>query len=429
MWDLFSRVANLVFLVTAGLSLVIAIFADQFVSYRLGVVPGFDPAQQGLVANLMRLNLIATLIFSISGLVIAGLQANQHFLLPALARSMYDVGTLIGVIFLAPETGYQIGPITLPSLGLGVYGLVFGTILGAVLFLGIQLPGLIRYKFRWSPKINLHHPGVQQVLRVLGPRVGTLFFVYLVLIYIPDNIASRLPEGSVTALVYGWLIMQVPETLIGTAIGTAMLPTISEQFARHAGGTFAVSLNRTIRVILALTLPATVLLALTIPPVVSVFGFGESGTNMVIWTTRAFLLGLAGHSLLEIGARGFYAQQNAITPLWASALMAAVFTALAILFARSLSTPGIALANAVAFTGEALILLFLLNRKFPGVLQVGNTLMRVIAACVISGVLVYILVSLSLPIPPLITATGALVLGGVATIPLIWPELKLMVNL
>jgi putative peptidoglycan lipid II flippase len=182
-------------------------------------------------------------------------------------------------------------------------------------------------------------------------------------------------------------------------------------------------------VILALTLPATVLLALTIPPVVSVFGFGESGTNMVIWTTRAFLLGLAGHSLLEIGARGFYAQQNAITPLWASALMAAVFTALAILFARSLSTPGIALANAVAFTGEALILLFLLNRKFPGVLQVGNTLMRVIAACVISGVLVYILVSLSLPIPPLITATGALVLGGVATIPLIWPELKLMVNL
>ena len=87
MWDLFSRIANLVFLVTAGLSVIVAIFADQFVSYRLGVVPGFDPAQQGLVSDLMRLNLIATLIFSISGLVIAGLQANQHFLLPALARS------------------------------------------------------------------------------------------------------------------------------------------------------------------------------------------------------------------------------------------------------------------------------------------------------------------------------------------------------
>ena len=57
MWDLFSRIANLVFLVTAGLSVVVAIFADQFVSYRLGVVPGFDPAQQGLVADLMRLNL------------------------------------------------------------------------------------------------------------------------------------------------------------------------------------------------------------------------------------------------------------------------------------------------------------------------------------------------------------------------------------
>jgi putative peptidoglycan lipid II flippase len=429
MWDLFSRIANLVFLVTAGLSLVIAIFANQFVSYRLGIVPGFEPAQQGLVADLMRLNLIATLIFSISGLVIAGLQANQHFLLPALARSMYDVGTLIGVVFLAPETGYQIGPITLPSFGLGVYGLVYGTIIGAVLFLGIQIPGLIRYKFRWTLKINLHHPGVRQVLRVLGPRIGTLFFVYLVLIYIPDNIASRLPEGSVTALVYGWLIMQVPETLIGTAIGTAMLPTLSEQFARGEGSTFAVSVNRTIRVILAFTLPLTVLLALTIPPVVGIFGFEESGTDMVIWTARAFLIGLAGHALLEIGARGFYAQQNAITPLWASALMAVLFTALAIIFSRSLSTPGIALANAVAFTGEALILLFLINRKFPGVLQVGKTLMRVLTACVVSGLLVYFLVNLTLPIHPLFTAVGALILGVVVTIPLIWPELKLFLRL
>ena len=118
----------------------------------------------------MRLNLFATLLFSLSGLVMAGLQANQHFWLPALAPSMYDLGTMFGVVILAPERGYQLGPITLPAFGLGVYGLVYGVILGAALFLLIQLPGLVRYNFRWKPVIGLNHPGVRQVLGLLGPR-------------------------------------------------------------------------------------------------------------------------------------------------------------------------------------------------------------------------------------------------------------------
>jgi putative peptidoglycan lipid II flippase len=434
MWDLFSRVANLVFLATAVLSALIAIFAGQLVGWQLGIAPGFATTQQALVIDLMRLNLIATLLFSISGLVIAGLQANQHFLLPALARSMYDIGTLIGVLILAPQTGYQIGPITLPAFGMGIYGLAYGTVLGAVLFLVIQIPGLIRYQFHWVPKINLRHPGVQQVLRVMGPRIGSVFFIYLVLIYIPDNIASRLPTGSITALVYGWLIMQVPETLIGTAIGTALLPTISEQFARDERDVFTNSLNRALRVILALTLPISLLLVMVIRPLVDVFGFDLVGTEMVIWTARAFLIGLAGHSLLEIAARAYYAQQNAITPLWASALMMATFSAMALLFSQFIGVAGIALANALAFTGEAVLLLYLLNRKFPGLLRLGNTLTRVALGCIALGcmaavLLVYIILSLTLPIPALFLAVVALALGGLAVLPFIWPELKLMVKL
>jgi putative peptidoglycan lipid II flippase len=428
MWDLFSRVANLLFLVTALLSVIILIFAERLVGWRLGIAPGFDLTQQALVADLMRLNLVATLLFSLAGLVIAGLQANQHFLLPALARSMYDVGTLIGVIILAPETGYQIGPITLPALGMGIYGLAYGTVLGALFFLAVQLPGLVHYKFRWSPAINLHHPGVQKVLRVMVPRIGSMFFIYLVLIYIPDNIASRLPVGSVTALVYGWLIMQVPETLIGTTIGTALLPTISEQIVRHEGGVFVQSVNRTLRVILALTLPVSILMALALPPFIEIFGFDSTGTELVIWTARAFLFGLVGHSLLEVAARGFYAQQDAKTPLWASALMAASFTVMAFLFARPLGSVGIALANAVAFTGEALLLLFLLNRRFTGVTRLGHTPLRAVLAALVGGVTTYLMVSY-LPLPSLLAGLGALVVGGMVTLPFIWPELKLLVKL
>ncbi len=427
MWDLFSRVANLVFLFTAGVSIIVALLATQLVGGNLGVAPGFSPAQQAQVVDLMRINLITTLLFSISGLVIAGLQANQHFILPALARSMYDVGTLIGVLILAPSTGYQIGPLTLPALGLGVYGLAYGTVLGAILFLGIQIPGLVRYHFRWVPAINLRHPGVQKVLRVMVPRVGNLFFIYLVLIYIPDNIASRLVTGSVTALVFGWLFMQVPETLIGTAIGTAMLPSISKQFARHDTTIFTQSLNKALRVILAFTLPVSVMMVVGIEPLVALFGFDQAGTELVVWTTRAFLLGLAGHAMLEIAARGFYAQQNAITPLWASALMAAIFTVLAITLARSVGSVGIALANSLAFSVEALLLWFLLNRRYPGVLRVGSTLLRALIGSTIAGLVVFFLMQIAAS--NLLMALGSLTIGGLIALPFAWPEVKLLIKL
>jgi putative peptidoglycan lipid II flippase len=427
MWDLFSRVANLVFLLTAGLSLIVALLATQLVGSNLGVAPGFSAEQQSQVVDLMRLNLIATLLFSISGLVIAGLQANQHFLLPALARSMYDVGTLIGVIFLAPSTGYQIGPITLPALGLGVYGLAYGTVLGALLFLGIQVPGLFRYQFKWVAKINLRHPGVQKVLRVMVPRIGNMFFIYLVLVYIPDNIASRLVTGSITALVFGWLFMQVPETLLGTAIGTALLPTISEQYVRQEKAVFSNLLNRALRVILALTIPVAVLVALVIEPIVALLGFDQVGTDLVVWTTRAFLLGLTGHAMLEIAGRGFYAQQDAITPLWASALMAATFTILAIIFARLIGAAGIALANSVAFTAQALLLWYLHSRRFPGVLSSGSTLLRVLVGAAIAGLVVFFL--MQLPISGILLAVGSLVLGGLIVLPFIWPEVKVLVRI
>jgi len=422
-WDLFSRIANLVFLVTLGIALLLAILAS-FLVQRV-ITPGFSAEQQQLVANIMRLDLITTMIFSISGLVIAGLQANQHFLLPAMAPSMYDLGMLFGVIILAPETGYQIGPLTLPAYGMGIYGLVYGSIIGAVMFLLIQLPGLVRYKFHWTPAIDLHHPGVRKVLALMGPRVLTVLFIQLVFIA-TDNIASWLAPGSVSALVYGWLFMQVPETLVGTTIGTVLLPTISEQVAREQMDAFRQSLNRAIRIILALTIPGAVLVAVAIRPLVGILGFDAAGTEMVVWVTRGFLIGLMGYSLIEVASRAWYAQQNALIPLGASFLTMIAFVFLAIGLGLTLGAAGIALANGLAFTGEAVLLWYLLNRRFVGVVAVRNTLLRVIPAAILSGLLVYGMMHLSLPVSSIIQGVVALGVGGLLVLPFILPELKLL---
>jgi putative peptidoglycan lipid II flippase len=425
-WDLFSRIANLIFLGTASLSIIIALLAPHIVGWKLGVAPGFNAQQQILVINLMRLNLIATLLFSMGGLVVAALQANQHFLLPALAPSMYDLGNFFGILILAPTTPYRFGFITLPAFGMGIYGLVYGVILGAFLFLAIQLPGLLRFKFRWTPAINLRHPGVQQVLHLMAPRILTVFFIQTVFLA-QDNIASRLVAGSVTALVYGWLFMQVPETLIGTAIGTVLLPTLSEHIVRQDGAAFRRTYNHAMQIILSFSIPLAILLAITIRPVISILGFDEGGTNLVLWTVRGYLAGLVGHSLLEVAARGFYAHQDARTPLLASGLATLAFILMAILFASLFGAPGIGLANSLAYSGEALLLWWLLNRQYRGLFQIGKTLLRVIPVTLFSAAAT--LGVLRLEFAPLPLSIAALSLGSLLVLPFIWPEIKLLIKL
>ena len=425
-WDLFSRIANLVFLVTAVIAVVLAILAEPIV--KSVITPGFSIEQQQLVIKIMRLDLVFSLLFSLSGLVIAGLQANQHFLLPAIAPSMYDLGMLFGVIILAPQAGYHVGPLTLPSFGMGVFGLVYGSIIGAFLFLLIQLPGLIRYKFHWTPSIDLHHPGVRKVLVLMGPRVLTVLFIQLVFIA-TDNIASWLAPGSVSALVYGWLFMQVPETLIGTAIGTVLLPTISEQVAHQDMGAFQQSLNRAMRIILALTIPAAIIVMAGLHPLVAILGFDAAGTEIVVWVTRGFLVGLMGHSLIEVAARAFYAQQKALIPLATSFIAMLLFVVLAIGLGYALGAAGIALANGLAFTCEAGLLWYLLHRRFSGVVAVRNTLIRAIPVALCAGLLVYGLLHLALPISGVILGVISLGVGGLLVVPFILPELRLLVKM
>src|SRR5512142_1211309 len=128
-WDLFSRIVNLAFVVTGVASVVIILLTQPLVRYV--IAPGFSAPQQALTASLMRLDLLAIVIFSISGLVMASLQANQHFFLPALAPILYNFGQIFGVLILSPEKGLHLGPIQLPAFGLGLSGLVYGVILRA----------------------------------------------------------------------------------------------------------------------------------------------------------------------------------------------------------------------------------------------------------------------------------------------------------
>ncbi len=416
-WALFSRIGNLAFVATASLAVVIALFADQIVRSQAGIAPGFGPVQQELVVQLMRFNLIATIIFSISGLVMAGLQANQHFLLPAMAPIMYNVGQIFGVLVLAPV--------------FGVYGLVYGVIIGAVLHLAIQIPGLVKYQFHWTPQLTLMDEGVREVLSVVGPRLLTMFFIQLTFIA-RDNFASRLNQvGAVSALTYGWMIMQVPETLIGTAIATALLPTLAQLYTRNEKLVFRDTVERAVRVVIALTLPVAVLLMIGLPPLISfAFGFDQSGTEMLTRTAQVYLLVLTGYALQEILARAFYSRKEAVVPLRGVIIRLVVYIAIGasvVAFFPQLGAAGIALAE-LSLTVEAVVMLVWLNRRVAPPVMVRGAVLRGGAAALIGGAAGFGLL-MWLPLPGVVAALAAMTTGGMVAIPLILPYLRLMLRL
>ena len=416
-WDLFSRVANLAFLVTGSIAILVAIFAEPIVNAELGIAPGFGADQRQLLAELMRLNLIGTIIFSISGLVMASLQANQHFLLPALAPTMYNVGQIFGAIFLVPRFGIQ--------------GLVYGVILGAALHLLVQIPALFRYGFKWTPALDLRHSGLIEALRLLAPRLLTMFGIQLIVLA-RDNIASRLDQvGAVTSLTYGWMIMQVPETLLGTAIATALLPTLAEFAARADWTSFHLAIEKALRVLIALTIPVAAVMAAGINPLVrAAFGFDAETSTLVTWTTRAYLLTLTGFSIQEIAARSFYARKEPMYPLYAVLLRLALFIGIGILgitYFKRIGAPVIALAE-IALLVESIVLFGWLSKRTHEPLEVWSAVIKGLAAALLGGVTAYML-AVYLPGSAVLTALLGMVVGGLLALPIIWSEVKLLLKL
>lgn len=389
-WNLFSNILNIAFIVTAVLAIIVAIFARPLITHQLGIAPGFTEEQTDITVRLLRLNLISTLIFSISGLVMAGLQANQHFLLPALAPILYDLGQIFGVVILAPSEGYQIAGYTLPAFGMRTDGMVYGVILGALLHLLIQVPGLIKHHFKWSPKIDLKDPETRKVLRMMAPRLVSMFCVQMIFLA-QDNFASRLEVGSVTALTYGWWIMQVPQTLLGTSIATAILPTLSELFSNERFDEMKVKIERTTQVMLALTIPVAIIAGVVLYPAISVFlGLNEMETMRVVDVSRIFLLGIVGHSVVELFVRSFYAVQKPRYPLTGAVLTLVIYIILGISLSPALQARGIALANTLAYTIQAVFLLIMLNGKLPSKLKLLPSFLRSNLAALIGGAIAFV---------------------------------------
>jgi putative peptidoglycan lipid II flippase len=407
-WRLASAVTNLVILGLSLVSLLAALFAPSLVRDVIFVFkPGLDPSLQALTVDLLRIILIAPTIFGLSGLVMGILNTHQKFWMPALAPVFNWLGWILAIFLFVP--------------GMGIRGLAWGYVLGAILHLAVQLPGLLRLEGRrYVFTLGLADPSVRDVGRLMAPRLLGVAAVQINFI-INAMLASGQSEGSLTAINVARMVMTMPLFVIAQAIATAALPTFSAQVAQGRQDEMRASLAATLRGVLLLSIPASLGLILLRQPVIAMLfqrgKFDAHSTDMVAWALLWFTAGLVGHAVVEILSRAFYALHDTRTPvsvgMAAMGLNALLSFGFAGLFASLGWMPhgGLALANSLATALEAAILFVLMRRRLNGI----------DGARILRGVSQYLLATLGMSLAILgfmVLTTGAnpwmVGLGGVA---------------
>jgi putative peptidoglycan lipid II flippase len=399
-WRLASSIVNLVLVVLTASALLAAVLAPWLVS---AMAPGFTADEQALTVQLMRTMLVSPVVFGLSGVVMSVLNSYQHFLVPALAPAVYNLCIIGGAAFLAPR--------------IGVFGLAAGVVAGAFMHLGIQIPQLVWQGASYRPMIDLSHPGVREVGRLMLPRVLGLATVQVNFL-VNTFLASRLVEGSLAALNYAWLLMLLPEGIFAMSIATAAFPTFSDLAARGRREELRSTLSETLRLILFLSIPSTVALIVLREPLVRLLlergRFDPSSTHAVAWALQFYALGLVAHSALEILTRGFYSMHDTRTPVAVGIGAMILNVVLSLVLIRPLQHGGLALANSTATIVETVLLLTILRGRLGGIENA--TLLRSAAktglATTVMGVAILWFTTSTETSSSLVQAGGAVIVGG-----------------
>ena len=361
-WRLASALANAVTLTLSLLAALIALFAPQVVRYALAPGLAANPELFALTISLLRIQLISSVLFGLGGLIVGILNAHQIFLIPALTPAMYQIGIIFGAIFLAPS--------------MGIYGLAWGVVIGAALYLLIQTPSLLKQGGAYTLSFGLHDTNTKQVILLMGPRLLGVAVVQLNF-WVNTWLASKMTEGSVTSLYYGFSLMLMAQAAIAQSVAIAAMPTFSAQHALGKVDEMRSSLAASLRGILVMALPASVGLIILREPLISFLyqrgEFDEQDVQLVAWSLLWYAAGLVGHSIMEVLTRAFYAQQDTKTPV----LIGAVAMGLNVIFSFTFSSlftqigwlalGGLALANSLATALEAVTLFIFMRRRLNGI--------------------------------------------------------------
>ena len=350
--DLVGRVGALLALVLLGVT-ALGVLAAPALVYLLASGFARTPGKIELTAELIRIVFPYILFVSLVSLAGGVLNVYRRFAVPAFTPVLLNLSIIGAAIFLAK---YFDPPIK---------ALAWGVFIGGVAQLAFQVAPLMRIGMLPRPRVDWSDPGVRRVMRNMGPALVGVSAAQISAL-INTQLASLLGDGRISWISYADRLMEFPSALLGVALGTVLLPSLSKHHSDANQEQYSSLLDWGLRLAFLLALPAAVALWLLALPLIStLYQYGKFTVNDV-WQTRAALLGysvgLLGLIVVKILAPGYYARQNIKTPVKIAFFTVFVTQALALMLMWRIGHAGLTLATSVGACVNAGLLFWFLRK-------------------------------------------------------------------
>lgn len=347
-----SIVMNWVLLVFILFSVLAFIFAEPITMLRTGLE--FTPEQVEIAVKLTRLMLFAQIFFAISNFLTGILQAYQRFVAPALAPIFYNLGIMLGTVFLAHY--------------FGIYAAGLGVLLGAFLHMAIQFPLVWKMGFRFHFDFNLNFPSVKRLFKLMPPRfltVGVTEFQNLAMGFF----ATTIGDLSFVVVKLATRLMTLPIRFFGVPISQASLSFLSEESAWQNREKFNRLLLQSLNQIAFFAMPASVLLLILRVPIVRlIFGTYNFPWKTTVLTGKIvaiIAISITAQAMVQLLLRAFHALKDTKTPFIITLLTVLAYLIVSYLsvYVFSFGVLGLGVAISLAAFLELALFLFLLNKK------------------------------------------------------------------
>lgn len=317
-----------------------------------------DPAAFDAAVVMTRWMFPYVLLISMVALAAGILNTWRRFAVPAVTPVLLNLSFIGAALWLTPLFDPPI------------YALAAGVLIGGVAQLAVQVPALAR--LRLLPRVGLNlraalsDPRVRRVLRLMGPAVLAVSVAQISLV-INTHIASRLAAGSVSWITYGDRLMEFPSALLGVAMGSVLLPSLSAANSAGRGEEYRALLDWGLRLTVMLALPCAVAMAVAAVPLTALlFNYGKFDAHDVAMTAQtivAYSVGLLGIVAIKILAPGFYAKQDIRTPVKIALAVLAATQLMNLVLVPLIAHAGLALSISLGALLNALLLLAGLARR------------------------------------------------------------------
>jgi len=377
-----SRFASTAIWTVLSVGAVLVVFGEALARPLVMLVaPGFDRATAELTTYLSRIILPMVAFQLLSGLLTGLLQADGQFSISTAASLLQNVSIIISVVAFGPRYG--------------IAAAAAGTLVGAMLSVLAKIPGLRLTSFRWTGAFERNNPGVKRLgilmlPAIVGGGVGELN------ILVDRILASRLPEGSVSALNYANRLMQLAPSIIGMSLVTVIYPTLATMAARNDRRGLSKNLANALGLVHFMLIPIAVgVLVLREPLVRIVFErgmFDADATQETAWALLFLSFGIAIFTMRNLVNRAFFALQDTTTPMILGAIAVCVNIVLNLLLVGPLRQGGLALATTISGFVGLVAGLFAFRRRsavgFPA-RRLLSTVVRTGLSSIVMGVVVW----------------------------------------